>query len=447
MPKVSIVMPLYNAAKYLEESLESVLCQSFADYELICIDDASTDGTMEILYKFIQKDNRIRIKKNTQRSGAAYSRNRGLHEARGNYVIFLDGDDIFDEALLERAVYTLDEYNADIVMYDFMHVPSENIYQKRVVCHGENYRQRYCRHTFCIKDNASYEFMLWSPATCNKMYRKDFLLENKLEFQDIPSANDVYFSYMALLLSERTIVMDDERVMVYARDHAEPSRISNNRDPMCGFCAMQNLQQELIKRNKLKEVVQHFYYQVYFVLKSLLFSCRNTERESKFYHFLQTEGMNILCQAENSYFAGTDQFINNRLNCFRTNSYQTKWYEQDSLLDIYLDKNRDMVCELFLKLKAENKKICIWGMGRHGHSLLKFLTENNIRVDLVVDKDSRKQGTRSGEYIISAPDRVQGGVDVIIISGLGIIEYVKEELKNVQGNFELIDINSVLGIT
>lgn len=448
MIRISIIIPLYNCEKFLSECLSSIQKQIFTDFEIICINDASEDSTLDILLNFQKNDDRIRVYSNKERMGAAFSRNRGMGMAEGKYLVFLDGDDIFDEMMLEKAYDTIEKNNADIVMFDFMHVPSENIGQKRMICHGETYRQRYCRHTFCIKDNAPYEFMLWSPATWNKMYRTEFLLGNKLEFQDIPSSNDVYFSYMALLLSERTIVMDDERVMVYARDHAEPSRISNNRDPMCGFLAMEKLQQELIKRNKLKEVVQHFYYQLYFVLKGLLFSCRNTEREREFYRFLQTEGMDILCQAENSYFAGTDQFINSRLSCFRTNPYQTKWYERDNLLDLYLDKNRDMVCELFLKYKEKNKRICIWGMGRNGYSLLNFLMENGIRVDFVVDKDSRKQGVRIGEYTISGPDRVQGGaIDVIIISGIGIIEYVKAELENRQGNFELIDINSVLGIT
>lgn len=446
MSKVSIVMPLYNAEKYLQESLESVLCQSFADFELICIDDGSSDSTMEILHEFAQSDNRIMILKNIQRSGAAYSRNRGLHEAQGEYVIFLDGDDIFEEVLLERAVYTLDKYNANIVMFDFIHVPSRQIYQKRIIRHGENYKQRYCRYTFCIKDNPPYEFMLWSSAMCNKMYRRHFLVESELEFQDIQCSNDVYFSYMALFLSEKTIVLEDERVMVYARDHAEPSRISSNRNPFCTFMAMEKLQQELIKRDKFMDVFPHFYYQAYFVLKSQLFSCRGTKMEREFYHYLQSEGMNILCQDKNGYFTQTDQYINERLSCFWTKPYQAKWYERDNLLDIYLDQNKKMVCDLFLHYNRENKKTCIWGAGRNGYSLVHFLTENSIAVDLVVDRDVRKQGDYIGEYIIAEPDRVQGTIDVIIVSGQGIIEYVEAQTNRMQGEFELIDINMLLGI-
>ena len=74
MPKISIIMPLYNASGYLEETLRSVSQQTFTDYEMICINDASTDRTLEILRTFQDKDSRISILSNTERHGAAYSR-------------------------------------------------------------------------------------------------------------------------------------------------------------------------------------------------------------------------------------------------------------------------------------------------------------------------------------------------------------------------------------
>ena len=95
--KISIVMPLYNAERYLSEAIESIQCQNFTEYELICINDASTDKTLEILEQFMQSEPRIRIYSNLERSGAAYSRNYGMKRAKGRYVTFLDGDDIFDE--------------------------------------------------------------------------------------------------------------------------------------------------------------------------------------------------------------------------------------------------------------------------------------------------------------------------------------------------------------
>ena len=101
MKKVSVIMPLYNAEKYMTEAIEGILNQTYEDFELLCIDDHSTDNTAGILNDIAQKEQRIRILTNGQRLGAGESRNRGLREAAGKYVVFLDGDDVFHEKLLE----------------------------------------------------------------------------------------------------------------------------------------------------------------------------------------------------------------------------------------------------------------------------------------------------------------------------------------------------------
>ena len=89
MAKISIIMPLYNAEKYLAESLESIHNQTFKEYELICINDASTDSTLEILNKYQSADFEMIIMENKTRLGAAESRNKGIKKARGKYIIFL----------------------------------------------------------------------------------------------------------------------------------------------------------------------------------------------------------------------------------------------------------------------------------------------------------------------------------------------------------------------
>jgi len=124
MVNISIIMPLYNAEKYLEETLQSISMQKYKEYELICINDASTDGTIKILNKFCTLNNRIKILENRIHLGAANSRNRGIHAAKGKYITFFDGDDIFDEELLELSYKEIEKYNADVVMYEYMHVPS-----------------------------------------------------------------------------------------------------------------------------------------------------------------------------------------------------------------------------------------------------------------------------------------------------------------------------------
>lgn len=100
---VSIIMPSYNTAEYISESIRSVLAQTHTDWELIIVDDCSKDNTDEIVGGFLS-DPRIKYLKNEKNSGAAVSRNRALCEARGKYVAFLDSDDLWEPEKLERQI-------------------------------------------------------------------------------------------------------------------------------------------------------------------------------------------------------------------------------------------------------------------------------------------------------------------------------------------------------
>jgi glycosyltransferase involved in cell wall biosynthesis len=109
-PRVSVIMPAYNREKYIAESIQSVLGQSFADFELIILDDGSTDKTLEIARSF-QGDQRIRVEQNRSNLGIAKTRNRGLELARADYVALLDSDDIWlDPDKLEKQIAFLDSH-------------------------------------------------------------------------------------------------------------------------------------------------------------------------------------------------------------------------------------------------------------------------------------------------------------------------------------------------
>ena len=99
---VSIIMPSYNTASYIQETVESVLKQTYTNWELIIVDDCSTDDTDDILATFTDK--RIRIYKNEKNSGAAVSRNKALREANGKWIAFLDSDDLWSKDKLEKQI-------------------------------------------------------------------------------------------------------------------------------------------------------------------------------------------------------------------------------------------------------------------------------------------------------------------------------------------------------
>lgn len=114
VPLVTVVMPAYNAARYVEEAIGSVITQTVTDWELIVVDDCSADDTCMLVEKLAEKDARIRLVRNAENSGVAKTRNRGLDLARGRYVAFLDSDDIWYPQKLEKQLALLERKKADL---------------------------------------------------------------------------------------------------------------------------------------------------------------------------------------------------------------------------------------------------------------------------------------------------------------------------------------------
>ena len=118
MSKVSVIMPVYNTEKYLGKAIESVLSQTYTDYELLLIDDKSTDNSKEICREYSKKDSRVTLlENNSECHGPGPTRNIGLDYATGDYVYFMDADDWIDQELLECTVNRMKETNAELVEF------------------------------------------------------------------------------------------------------------------------------------------------------------------------------------------------------------------------------------------------------------------------------------------------------------------------------------------
>lgn len=114
-PLVSVIMPAYNAEPFIEEAIASVIAQTVADWELIVIDDCSTDDTVQIVSAFVRQDPRIQLLTNASNMGVAKTRNRGLELCRGQYVALLDSDDYWKPRFLEKMLERAEQTGADII--------------------------------------------------------------------------------------------------------------------------------------------------------------------------------------------------------------------------------------------------------------------------------------------------------------------------------------------
>lgn len=141
--QITVVMPVYNASRFLRDAVESVLKQTYQNLELLLIDDCSTDNSLEIAREYEQKDARVRVIAAEHNSGVANVRNRGIQEANGQYIALLDSDDVWTEDKLERQLQLVKKTNAKIVYcsYDFIDENNATIKKPFIVPSTTDYKK------------------------------------------------------------------------------------------------------------------------------------------------------------------------------------------------------------------------------------------------------------------------------------------------------------------
>ncbi len=122
---VSVIMPSYNTAKFISETIDSVLTQTYTNWELIIVDDCSTDNTDEVVKSFLS-DDRIKYIKNEKNSGAAFSRNRALCEAKGKWIAFLDSDDLWLPEKLEKQIEFMEKNDYHFSYTNYIEIDEES---------------------------------------------------------------------------------------------------------------------------------------------------------------------------------------------------------------------------------------------------------------------------------------------------------------------------------
>lgn len=196
MPKVSVIVPVYNTEQYLMQCLDSILSQTLKDIEVICVNDSSSDNSLEILNKYANKDNRI-IVINQLNQGACIARNNGLKAATGEYVGFVDSDDWIDKNFYELLYNSAKEKNADIARTTYKYVyPYHEIPEKNL---GKCIEEKFSKGEDLSVNNHS--VVIW-----NAIYRTKMLKDNHIDyFDNIAGAHDIPFTARATYYSKRTV--------------------------------------------------------------------------------------------------------------------------------------------------------------------------------------------------------------------------------------------------
>lgn len=199
MPEISVIIPCYKVEKYLPECLASLLNQTFADFEAICVNDGSPDNCADILVEYAKKDKRIRIL-TQQNQGLSMARNNGLKQARGNFIYFLDSDDTIHPQCLEIAHTLAIRHQAEMVSFDFIKNPAAPFRQKQY--NTEEIEIVVSERPFFLgttreKDKINYN--VWT-----KLYRKSLLAG--IEFIPHISFEDYPHTFAVLAKNPKTVV-------------------------------------------------------------------------------------------------------------------------------------------------------------------------------------------------------------------------------------------------
>ena len=191
-PKISIIIPCYNVAEYLPKCLDSVINQTYSNLEIICVNDGSSDNSMDILNDYKSKDDRIIII-NQENAGASEARNNGLKYVTGEYIMFIDGDDWIELNTCEKAINIIVDKNADIVIWNYISEHPNNpvlkhIFKNDIIFFDSDNVKTILRRRFfglyqselAKPENADSIVTIWG-----KLYKSNLIIDNNIRFVDL----------------------------------------------------------------------------------------------------------------------------------------------------------------------------------------------------------------------------------------------------------------------
>ncbi len=248
MKKISIIVPVYNVEKYLAQCLDSILNQTFKDFECICVNDGSTDNSLKILQEYAQKDKRFKII-TQENKGLSGARNTGIRNTNTKYITFIDSDDWVTENYLEVLYNELAETNADIVRASYkFYYQKENLYKSARIrkIHKINYNTNIER---LYKGYAG--AFVWA-----KIYRTSLIKDNDIWFYEGRNAEDCPFTAMLYLYSPNIKFIDSE--LYFYRKHSLSITGNFEKTACDDFYNFITLTKDLQKRNFNEQEIKEF---------------------------------------------------------------------------------------------------------------------------------------------------------------------------------------------
>lgn len=220
--KVSIIIPVYNVASYIEACIQSVFNQTYKNIEIIIVDDCGTDNSMEIIEKIISVYKGsfiIQILHHNQNQGLSAARNTGISHATGEYLYFLDSDDTISvDCITLLTAPILKGNNVDFVIADYQVIGATKVYPPLLLNDGIITENSNIINSYCQKR--------WYPMAVNKLIKKDFIIQNKLFFKEGLLHEDELWSFLLASSAKSMYVIKDKTYFYYIRNYSITTHIT-----------------------------------------------------------------------------------------------------------------------------------------------------------------------------------------------------------------------------
>ena len=434
--KVSVIIAVYNSEKFLREALESVINQTLMEIEIICVDDGSTDNSLDIIREYALRDSRIRILRHEEKTpGAAAARNMGMDAAKGKYLSFLDSDDFFEPEMLELAYKKAEIEEAEVTIWDgYMYddrlkidfidvwpLRKEYLHEKEVFVPIE------------VKDSI---FRITPGGAWNVLFSHDMVREKNIRFADAFIIDDMVFVYTAFAEAKKIAIIR-ERLIHYRKNNENSQTGKAHEHPEVGYLSSLMLRDELKKRGLLDNYKVAFVNMSAEIAFGYLANMKTEENFNKLFFDLKKKYMRELCL----YDIPDNAFLSDELLVTR-NLIEEKTPTQ-FLLDKSEKKNFENIRFInFISKLKKGDKIVIYGGGKVGRQIFNEMKVLSL-YELVgwVDTDYKRIG-----FPMQAPKELRNmefDVVVIAVKSKVLVQEIKLFLMEIGVNEDKIILGAL----
>lgn len=443
---VSIIVPVYNAQKYLKECVESLIVQTLPGVEIIFINDGSTDSSFDILLQYRQSfPDRIKLYSMQANSKQGAARNFGIREAEGKYLLFVDSDDVLEPQACERLYQKAEEAQADIVFCDYTMFSDEY--------------ERYCQHVqnvylgeLTVEKRKA--LLTTSVVPWAKLLARDLLMDHNIFFPEQVFYEDQATTYLYYLYAEKAVKVEEALYKYRLHDNSASSAKNVSRHFQQTDMAL-----ELVRRVEQRGLLQTYHWEMeYFLIEQMyclgIHSCfhKFDHPPVEYLNRLLTHLMSMCPEYQkNPYY---DRYLSER----DKQILQTHQKSVENLIDNYqsaefekycssyagqLHKNDTKIKELVDFLREKKFRTVLWGAGKYCLHFIQSFQKYDFEFDYLVDRHSALWGKSCGRYVISPVEKI-GAADIVIIEYTVYAHEIRRQILDMGLEIKTIDLEVVI---